>query len=332
MKPIIGPASVYGSILPQSGKIAKITVISKNAKQRLSWIDHYRKKSGNVSLTCRHFGITRSLFYKWYNRWQKSGLKGLEDQSKKPKTFRKKEISFPVTRKVIKVRKANPAWGKVKVAVILKRDYGILISPSSVNRIFHDYDLFWLTPGSVKRSVRHNWQIRRSRAPKGLRGAAPGSLVEIDLKVLNHLGKTFYQFTAVDTCTKIRFIKIYSSKKAFSGRLFIEEMLEYYPFRVRTVNSDNGGEFLAEAHDLLASKHISHYFSHPHTPKDNPMIERAIQADEYEFWSWGNLASTVKELDQAASYWMDKFNFYRPHQALGYLTPMEYYETKYLHT
>lgn len=331
MENVIGPARVYGSILPQSQRIAKIPVLSKKAQLRLSWVDHYRKKSGSVSLTCRHFGISRSLFYKWFNRYQKLGLKGLESCSTKPHHYRKREVTWEVQRKIIKIRKANPSWSKHKIAVILKRDYGILISPSSVNRIFHDHQLFWQTPGSVKRSARKNWRIRRERAPKGLRGAAPGSLIEVDLKVLNDLGQTFYEFTAVDTCTKIRFIKVYSSKKAFCGQLFFEEMLAYYPFKVMTINSDNGGEFLAEAHEFLETKKIPHYFPHPHIPKDNPMIERAIQADEYEFWSWGNLSSTLKDLDQAASYWMDKFNFYRPHQSLGYLTPMEYYETKYLH-
>lgn len=331
MKQTIEPASVYGNILPKSERIAKIPSISKKACLRLKWIDYYRHKSNSVALTCRHFGISRSLFYKWYGRWQRLGLKGLEIRSTKPHAFRRREIAWDVQRKIIEIRKDNPAWGKTKVSVILKRDEGILISPSSVNRIFHDHKLFWQTPGSIKRSARKVWQIRRERAPRGLRGAAPGSLVEVDLKVLNDLGNTFYQFTAIDTCTKIKFLKVYSSKKAFSGQMFFQEMINYYPFRVRHINSDNGGEFLAEAHQFLEQKKIAHYFSHPQTPKDNPVAERTIQSDEYEFWSWGNLATTVKELDQAACFWMDKFNFYRPHQALGYLTPMEYYETKYLH-
>lgn len=331
MKQTVGSAGVYGDILPKASRIAKIPSISKKAYLRLKWIDHYRHISNNIVLTCRHFGISRSLFYKWYDRWQRLGLKGLENQSTKPHTFRKREISWEIQKKIIKIRKDNPAWSKTKISVILKRDDGILISPSSVNRIFHDRGLFWSTPGSIKRATRKHWQIRRERATKGLRGAAPGSLVEVDLKVLNNLGKTFYQFTAIDTCTKIKFLKIYSSKKAFSGQLFFQEMLDYYPFRIRHINSDNGGEFLAEAHEYLEQLKITHYFSRPQTPKDNPMVERTIQSDEYEFWSWGNLTTTVKELDQAACYWMDKFNFYRPHQALGYLTPMEYYETNYLH-
>ena len=163
---------------------------------------------------------------------------------------------------------------------------------------------------------------------QGLRGAAPGSLVEIDVKVLNTLGNVFYQFTAIDTCTKNKFIKIYSRKTANCGVKFIKEMINFYPFRIRHINSDNGGEFLAECHAYLEEKKIIHYFSRARTPKDNPTVEATIKADEYEFWAWGNLCNTVEELNIKAKVWMDKFNNYRPHQALNYLTPMEYLKSR----
>ncbi len=167
------------------------------------------------------------------------------------------------------------------------------------------------------------------RAPQGLRGAAPGSLVEIDVKVLNTLGQTFYQFTAIDTCTKLKFIEIYSRKTAHCGLKFIKEMIAFYPFKIRHINSDNGSEFLAECHEFLLAKEITHFFSRARIPKDNPVVENTIKADEYEFWAWGNLANTVEELNIKARIWMDKFNTYRPHQALNYLTPMEYLKSKF---
>ena len=58
------------------------------------------------------------------------------------------------------------------------------------------------------------------------------------------------------------------------------------------------------------------------------MVENTIKADEYEFWAWGNLSNTVEELNIKARQWMDKFNNYRPHQALNYLTPMEYLKSR----
>lgn len=326
MKGSIGISTKLFTLLPHQQKLAKIIKLSLEGQKRLRFIDYYLAK-GKVALTCRHFDIPSSLFYKWYRRYERIGLRGLETQSRRPVHVRQREIAWNVRSKVETLRRDNPAWSKYKIAHILKRDQGIIISASSVNRIFHDRKLFWPCPISkAKQAAQRNWQIRRIRAPKGLRGAAPGSLVEIDLKVLNTLGSTYCQFTAIDTCTKMKYLQVFSSKTARCGSKFIQAMLTYFPFRVRHINSDNGGEFLSECHSYLESKKITHYFSRARTPKDNPIVENTIKADQYEFWAWGNLASTVKELNEKAKLWMEKFNTYRPHQALDYLTPKEYYE------
>lgn len=329
MSTIIGPASTYGAIIPQAAKISKTTSLTKEARRRLKWIDYYHGNK-NVTETCRHFDITRSLFYKWLKRYKKYGLSGLEEISRRPKTVRKREALPEVVEAIKEIRTKNKAWSKYKVSEIVKRDYGFVVSSSTVNRIFHDEDLFWPSPVTNSQiGAKKAWKIRRERAPKGLRGACPGSLIEIDLKVLNYFGRTFYQFTAIDTCTKIKYIRIYTRKTAHCGQRFIEAMLDYFPFRIRHINSDNGGEFLAECHDYLMAKKIKHFFSRPRTPKDNPMVENTIKADEYEFWAWGNLADTAEKLNERADYWIWKFNNYRPHQALNYLTPMMYFKSNF---
>jgi len=329
MKGKVGGSTVFGNVLPYAGKLSKIIKLSKSGQKRLKWVD-YHLSGKTVVEVCRHFDITRSLFYKWFDRFQKYGLVGLEDKSKRPHNVRKREVSFEAQKRIEEIRLENRAWSKYKVSHILKRDFGFIVSPSTTNRIFHDKNLFWPSPVSKSQiGARKGWKIRRIRAPKGLRGACPGSLVEVDVKVLNSFGHTFYQFTAIDTCTKIKLLKIYSRKTAHCGQAFVEEMIAFYSFRIRHINSDNGGEFLAECHAFLESHKITHYFSRAKTPKDNPMVENTIKADVYEFWAWGNLGFTVSELNKKACSWMNKFNTYRPHQALNYLTPMEYYE-KYI--
>ncbi len=63
-------------------KTAKVLALSKTARQRLEWIIFYHTKaSENASLICRHFGIVSKIFYKWFNRFDESNLRSLEDQS-----------------------------------------------------------------------------------------------------------------------------------------------------------------------------------------------------------------------------------------------------------
>ncbi len=64
--------SIYGSILPGAAKIARsaqASKLSKNAKQRLKWMDWYFSHGKNARATCRHFGISPDTFYTWFGRY-----------------------------------------------------------------------------------------------------------------------------------------------------------------------------------------------------------------------------------------------------------------------
>lgn len=40
---------------------------------------------GNVAKTCRHYGISRKIFYRWRRRYEAEGLAGLRDRSHVPR-------------------------------------------------------------------------------------------------------------------------------------------------------------------------------------------------------------------------------------------------------
>lgn len=66
----------YGirDVLPYNLKQLKHSVsLSKQAKQRLKWIDYYHAHNNNARLTCRHFGIVHRTFYRYYNRFRRQG-------------------------------------------------------------------------------------------------------------------------------------------------------------------------------------------------------------------------------------------------------------------
>jgi len=62
--------STYGAVIPGSDFIISLLrqgTISRGAKKRLKWFDHYRK-TGNARKTCRYFGISPQTFYRWLLR------------------------------------------------------------------------------------------------------------------------------------------------------------------------------------------------------------------------------------------------------------------------
>ncbi len=45
------------------------TELSREARKRLQWFDHYRAHGGNAARTCRYFGISREAFYRRKRRY-----------------------------------------------------------------------------------------------------------------------------------------------------------------------------------------------------------------------------------------------------------------------
>lgn len=322
MKGSIGTKTNYGSILPGAAKASRIYSPSKAAKQRLKWID-YQKKVKNVALVCRHFGIQRSLFYKWQNRYDRLGLKGLEDQSRKPKTFRQSQIPLKQIDLIRKLRKRYPYYSKYKLAVILKRDFDVALSDSTVGRVIKKYDLFFRSP---YRSKKDRMKYKRTRLPKEFKVAQPGDLVQSDTKHIPFFGPKMYFYVIKDCLTKMVSIKVSAKISSKQSRLAYEESGRHIPYQIRNIHTDNGPENLKELADFCGENQINHYFSRPRTPQDDAFVENMIGTIEREFIQQGKLAFDLEEQQKLIDQYLDEYHNFRPHQALGYLTPSEYYE------
>ena len=93
---------------------------------RLEWMIFYEKiAGGNAQKTCEHFGIGRSLFYRWKSRFQESGydVQTLQNRSSRPKTVRKWQVSFIEESRIIKLRKQYIHWSKYKLLRLYKNKY-----------------------------------------------------------------------------------------------------------------------------------------------------------------------------------------------------------------
>lgn len=323
MKGIIGTrTSIYGSILPGAIRLSKLVSASKLAKKKLDWIDYYLKVK-NARLVCRHFGICPSLFYKWLKRFRRLGVKGLEEVSKRPKRFRPSDIPIEQIDLVCKLRKLNPKFSKYKLRIILLRDYDIDLSDSTIGRIIKRYDLFFKSP---YKSKKERYKHKRNRLPKGFKILNPGDLVQSDTKHISFFGPKRYFYVIVDCLTKITSIRVSSSISSHQSELAFEQAKKHFPYKILNSQNDNGSENLKNLRDYLKAKNINQYFTRPRTPKDNAFVERMIGTIEREFIQQGNLTFDIKEQQELIDEWLHKYHTYRPHQALNYLTPYEYYE------
>jgi putative transposase len=95
------------------------------------------------------------------------------------------------------------------------------------------------------------------------------------------------------------------------------------PQRIQT---DNGSEFISKELDRWAYEQgVVMDYSRPGTPTDNPFIEsfNGSFRDECLNMHW---FLSLEDAGQKMEAWRCEYNSYRPHSALGHLTPDEFIE------
>ena len=90
--------------------------LSAEAKKRYRWLRWHAIRGCNVSLTCRHHGISRRTFYRWQQRFDHHGLAGLEDRSHRPHQCPRPTWTAAQVQAVLALRMQYPRWGKPQPA------------------------------------------------------------------------------------------------------------------------------------------------------------------------------------------------------------------------
>lgn len=129
--------------------------LSEKAQERLAWIVHFLTHDHSITDTCLEFGISRSTFCRWLERFNPDDLTSLEERSHEPQTLRQSAVSAEVTEMIRAYRKASPLLGKERIAEMLKAEHGVDLSPSTVGRVIERECLYFAdTPLHWKKRMR----------------------------------------------------------------------------------------------------------------------------------------------------------------------------------
>jgi transposase InsO family protein len=308
-------------------KQAKLLKLSKAACQRMEWIMYYETKADkNASLTCRHFSIAPKVFYAWKNRFDGKSLRLLENKSKAPVQKRKRAITPDEEARVIALRKQHIRWGKMKIARLYKNIYGLTISSWKIQYTIQKYNLYYHSKKNEQLQAKRKRSQQKKRITELKKQPFPGYLIALDTIVIHWNGTKRYILTAIDTVSKIAFARMYTTKSSRSAADFLKRMFYLLDGGVLNTLNDNGSEFHKEFIFACKELNLTQYWSRVHTPKDNPMDERFNRTLKEEFIQLGNYTSDVIIFNQRLTEWLIEYMFVRPHQALGYDTPWEFYQ------
>lgn len=304
----------------------KAAQLSREALLRLTWLDWYHTHRKNAEVTCRHFGISKSVFYRWKNRYHPRNLKTLEDNKKtrRPHTLRHMTTPLWIIQKIYDLRKADLEKSKYEIQEELKRQ-GVIVGQSAIQKVINRHPELVNTQYRKRYKAHRKRSIARIKAALEMKERAPGSLVQVDTKYFYVLGKKFYLFSAVDCKTRYGFIYCYKTISSLSAQDFARRIKEYFPFPIAAINTDNGSEYLLHFHKEVISWGIPHFFTDPNCPKQNSRVERFHQTAEYEFFAYqDDLLDDLSMINKRCLLFNYKYNNRRFHRSLGYKTPAEY--------
>lgn len=281
--------------------------MNREVKARLGWVNLYFETE-DAGYVCRKCGISRPTLRKWVNRYNEQGIEGLKDQSRRPNSSPNRKITAEIEEKVLSLRK-NRNLGVRRLQTELMRLFEIKISIASIHKV--------LISNEVKPIVK----LKRKKKFKLYQRPIPGDRVQIDTcKIMPGI----YQYTAIDDCTRFRVLEIYKRRTAKNTLLFLDKMVEEFPFPIQRIQSDRGREFFAEKVQLKMMEYCIKFRPvKPASPHLNGKVERSQKTDLEEFYAMADL-SNFESLREELGYWQFYYNWQRPHGSLGGKTPSQF--------
>jgi putative transposase len=319
--------NVY-EILPGCQRLGRLTDLSREARRRLKWFDYYYAHGENARLTCRHFDIPPQTFYRWKKRYSGKHLESLEDRSHRPKRMRKPEYSPELFEAVLALREEYPRWGKDKLAVLL-RDSGFSSSASTVGRILRRLKDRGLLREPMCNGISARKRQRKRpyavRKPKEYVAEAPGDIVQVDTLDVRPLpGVALKHFSARDVVSRWDVLEVHTRATSRTAAAFIDVLLERMPFPIKAIQVDGGSEFQDAFEAECRKRGIRLFVLPPRSPKLNGHVERAQRTHTEEFYELTDSSFDIAELNKALRTWEHVYDTVRPHQSLGYLTPLQF--------
>ena len=286
-----------------------MSILTQEKYQRQRMVKYAERHS--ITETAIRYKVSRKTVYKWLGRYDGS-VNSLLDRSHRPKTSPRAHTEQEL--KQIRRRLKKYKWSDLLLA------YQELVEKDGYTRSYGGFKRI-----AAKLKAAKPARKKAKKKPKPYQRADyPGQKIQIDVKFVPRYcvanGKKYYQYTAVDECSRWTFREMYDEHSTYSSRDFLEKLIRNAPFPIREVQTDNGSEFTNRLW-VVKSKHLTMFESalldmgilyhriQIATPRHNGKVERQHRTDEARFYKYMRMYSLDDGRKQLAVYQQKSNNY-----------------------
>lgn len=293
-------------------------------EEKHSFIMEYLADGTSVTELCKAFGISRTLGYKYINRYLNEGDNGLKERCRAPRRIWNRTSPL-VVRLILQLRRKYPRWGALSIHDLLLGSIADSVLPA-VSTI----DLILKRHGLIKKR-RHVRRIRETHPI--FEATRPNQIWSADFKGEFRMGnmRYCYPLTIMDTYSRYVLAVVGMHRPTFEGtKAVFEALFEEYGLPEQ-IHTDNGEPFasavslsrLTNLAVFFIEHEVSPVYSDPGHPEHNPEHERMHR--DLKAAATHPTAYSLGRQQLKFEQFRHEHNEVRPHQSLGKHTPQELY-------
>ena len=273
----------------------------------------------------------RRTIYRWRKRYDGT-LESLKDKSRRPHMHPNQHTEEEL--KLIRNYKNNNKETGLVVLWVKLRCAGYTRTIQGLYHAMQRMGIYKKAPSKKKESEPKEW----------VTGEYPGEKIQVDVKYvpkkcmspeLQEMGEKYYQYTAIDEFTRMRYTWFTNEHSTYMSSEFVKRLIRYFPFKIETIQTDNGFEFTNRLswqaflrnkktifEKTLEELGIEYKVIKPHTPKQNGRVERSHRKDQERFY-YNRVFCSLEDLRNRGAEWRKEYNNF-PMRPLGWLSPNEF--------
>ena len=288
-------------------------------------------------------GVSRQTLGKWYARWQESGPAGLHDRSSAPR--RHPHQTSTEVEDLVEAARRQHKVGPVQLAARLRDDHGVQVPVATIYAILRRRGISRLSDLDVTGEDLRE-PARRYEWP------APGDMVHVDVKKIGRIpdgggwavhgrgsarhkasqrvGRKrpgyVYLHSAVDDHSRLAYTEELPDEKGATAAGFWARAVAFFAAHgittITRVLTDNGSCYRSKVFNkALRATGTVHKYTRPYRPQTNGKVERYQQTLSRE-WARSQAWDSNTHRSSALQAFLDRYNYHRPHTALGGLPPI----------